>query len=368
LPSQNWNAAFGALYLTNINWDFFAFGRAKERVKLAQSQVTLDASDLEQEKFQHLIRVSAAYLNLLAAQRLSRTELSNLERTQAVKISVAARVKNGLNPGVDSSLANAELSNAKISLTRAKDYEQVQTNELAQLMGINTPTTGFLLDSFFISQVPKGIYDSSAQKQQDHPLLKFYENRIALSDERAKYIQRLSYPVFSLFGIYQSRGSGFSNNYNILNQDAYSQGYWNGIEPMRSNYLFGMGVTWNLTSPLRISQQVKSQRWLSMGLKDEYDLIRQNLSDQIILYDARVRNAMANYIEAPVQVNAASEAYLQKSVMYKNGLTNIVDLTQALFGLNRAETDRDIAYSNVWQALLLKAAAAGDFGLFINEF
>jgi hypothetical protein len=58
---------------------------------------------------------------------------------------------------------------------------------------------------------------------------------------------------------------------------------------------------------------------------------------------------------------------LQKSVLYKNGLTNIVDVTQALYALNRAETDRDIADNNVWQALLLKAAASGDFGLFVNN-
>ena len=77
---------------------------------------------------------------------------------------------------------------------------------------------------------------------------------------------------------------------------------------------------------------------------------------------------MENYLEAPVQVKAASDAYLQKSVLYKNGLSNIVDITQALYTLNRAETDRDISFSNVWQALLLKAAASGDFGLFINEF
>ena len=77
---------------------------------------------------------------------------------------------------------------------------------------------------------------------------------------------------------------------------------------------------------------------------------------------------MDNYQEAPVQVSAASDAYTQKSVLYKNGLANIVDLTTALFTLNRAETDRDIAYNNVWQALLFKAAASGDFGLFFNEF
>ncbi len=46
----------------------------------------------------------------------------------------------------------------------------------------------------------------------------------------------------------------------------------------------------------------------------------------------------------------------------------MVDVTQALYTLNRAETDRAITYNNVWQALLLKAAASGDFALFFNEF
>jgi outer membrane protein TolC len=75
-----------------------------------------------------------------------------------------------------------------------------------------------------------------------------------------------------------------------------------------------------------------------------------------------------NYREAPIQVKSASDAYQQKDVLYRNGLSNIVEVTQALYIVNRSETDRDIAYTNVWQALLLKAAASGNFGLFINEF
>ena len=58
----------------------------------------------------------------------------------------------------------------------------------------------------------------------------------------------------------------------------------------------------------------------------------------------------------------------KKTVLYRNGLANIVDVTQALYTLNRAETDRDISNNNVWQALLLKAAASGDFNLFMKEF
>ena len=111
-----------------------------------------------------------------------------------------------------------------------------------------------------------------------------------------------------------------------------------------------------------------SQRYISQGLQEEYNVIDQELKAQQNLANAKIKIAMDNYAESPIQVRAAAQAYLQKSTLYKNGLTNLTDLTQTLYALNRAETDRDIVNNNVWQSLLLKAAASGDFNLFINEF
>lgn len=366
LEAQNWNAAFGALYLTNVNWDFFTFGRAKEKVKVSASVLDRDQNDLEQEKFQQQVRVAGAYLNLLAAQRFTQSQQNNLDRALALRNVVVTRVKNGLNAGVDSSLSNAEVSNAKISLTRAQDYEQEQANVLAQMMGI--APTAFTLDSLFLKRIPAAINDPSSIKPEDHPLLKYYKSRVAVSDEQAKYFHTFNYPTFSMFGVLQTKGSGFNYDYGQTKLDSYSSAYWDGVNPTRGNYLLGLGMVWNITNPLRIHQQVEAQKYTSKALNDEYELIDQRLRDQKILSETKIKNALSNYVEAPIQVKAASDGYLQKSVMYKNGLSNIVDVTQALYTLNRAETDRDIAYSNVWQALLLKAAASGDFGLFINEF
>jgi outer membrane protein TolC len=355
LPEQNWNSAFGALYLTNVNWDFFAFGRARERINVSQSMVSRDELDLAQEQFQHGVRVSAAYLNLVAAQRLTQSWENNLQR--------AAALKNGLIPGVDSSLANAEVSNAKISITQAKDFEQEQANTLARLMGITNQT--FQLDTTFVKRMPRTLADS-ATRPEDHPLLKFYASRIAVSNQQAKFYQTLGMPVFSLFGVFQGRGAGFSSNY-AVDQHAYTQNYFEGVRPVRANYLFGVGATWNITNVTRTRQQVAAQSFISNALKEEYNLADQQIRNQLLLADNKIRNAMANFQEAPVQVQSASDAYTQKSVLYKNGLSNIVDLTQALYILNRAETNRDIAVTNLWQALLLKAAAAGDFDLFANQ-
>jgi outer membrane protein TolC len=363
--SQNWNAAFGGLYLANISWDFFTFGRVKENINVAQAEVVRDANDLDQEKFQLEVRVSGAYLSLLAAQRIKLSEQKNLERADTLRWVVLNRTKNGLNPGVDSSQANAEVSNARIALTNAINYEAEQASELAQLLSI--PYQVFLLDTVFISRIPASLYNPVTTNGDQHPILKYYQSRIDVSIQQEKYFDRFKYPVFSLMGVVQGRGTGFDANYSQINPDAFSHSYSDGVKISNGNYLFGVGVTWNLTNPIRVHQKVVEQEWTSKGLQNEYDLVSQQIKTQLALADQKIKYAVDNYNEAPIQVKAASDAYTQKSVLYKNGLANIVDVTQALYALNRAETDRDISNNNVWQALLLKAAATGDFGLFQNE-
>lgn len=366
MEKQNWTGAFGAVYLANISWDFFSFGRVRESIRISKSALARDESDLEQEKFQHQVRVAAAYLNLLAAQRITRSQQNNLERAAALQAVVIARTKGGLNAGVDSSLANAEVSAAKIAMIRARDVEQEQGSQLAALIG--EVTQDFQLDSIFVSRIPSSINDTAQVDQKNHPLLQFYRNRIEVSNNQARYFHTFNYPTLSIFGIIQGRGSGFSNHYNDQNPKGYSTNYLDGINPTRGNYLGGVGLIWNLTSPLRIQQQISAQRFTSLALQNEYELTNRQLQNQLLLAESKISNAMAEYAEAPIQVKAARDAYTQKTVLYKNGLTDVVDATQALYAVNRAETDRDIAYTNVWQALLLKAAASGDFSLFMNEF
>jgi outer membrane protein TolC len=365
LAKQNWNAGFGSLYLSNVSWDFFAFGRAVEKVKVQATTVNLDQTDLGQEQFQHEIRVAGTYLSLLAAQQLSKAAQDNLNRTIDLQTVVVARVKNGLNAGVDSSQANAEVTAARIALTNAQEIVQEQNNLLAQYLG--TPPQDFELDSTFVIKAPNNADPQAQIKFESHPLLQFYQNRIAVSDEQAKYLNTYKYPTFSLFGVYQGKGSSFNGGYGT-NTNEYTGSYGAGADPTRYNYLLGVGVTWNLTSILRVHYQVKSQKFISDEFKDDYDLISEQLRDEQVLAETRISNSLKNYKDAPEEVKAARDEFSQKSTLYKNGLINIVDFTQSLFDLNRAEVDDYIAANNVWQALLFKAAATGDFGIFINNF
>lgn len=365
LPEQNWNSAFGALYLVNMNWDFFTFGKTQEKINLSKIDVQAKENDLKQEKFQQEIKISAAYLNLLASQRLLISQQKNLDRAQVFKKTAVARVKNGLLAGVDSTLATAEVSKAKIALNLAKNFVKEQNNKLVDLMGV-TPQD-FVADSLFVTQIPKELIKGNTATDSLHPLLQLYKTKIDYSNQQVKLYKRFYYPTMTAFGVLQTRASGFDSSY-ATNQHAFTRNYWDGVNPDRTNYLVGIGITWNLTTPFRSNKQVTAQKFVSQGLQEEYNQADRDLKSQLNFAEDKIKITLENYAEAPIQVEAAKRAYLQKSTLYKNGLTDLTDLTQTMYVLNRAEIDRDIVNNNVWQSYLLKVAATGNFDLFINEF
>jgi outer membrane protein TolC len=365
-PTQNWNAAFGAYYSSNIDWNIFSFGLQRAHLAEAKGFYYRDAADLEQEKFQQQVRVAGVYLNLLAAQRLHYSMDINLARVSQLRDVIRIRTVNGLNPGVDSTIANAELSKARMAVTDAVNYEQSQAANLAQQLGIDNQT--FSLDSIYINQLPARLPAQPVDDLSGHPELQFLDARVKSSDLTANVISKTSLPKFSFFGVLQDRGSGFGNGYNPNVPGSYSQSYFNGVDPVRGNYLIGVGIAWNLTNMGRAASRVKSQRFNSDGLRNEYNYLENNLTNQLKEGNKQLANALQKYHEAPIQLKATSEAYEQKKDLYSNGLATIVDVTQTLYDLNRAETDKDITSTAVWQALLYIAASSGKFNLFTNQF
>lgn len=367
LPQQNWNAAFGALYLVNVNWEFFTFGRIKQQINVARADAQKFQTDYEQELFQHKIKIAAAYLNLLASQRLLVSQQKNLERAEVFFQNVSERAKNGLLPGVDSTMALAEMSRARILLTQIRQQVKNQNNELLVVLGESTPVD-YTMDTTFISKVPTSIVEARyIADTTNHPTRKYFQSLIYQSKEQEKLAKREYFPTLNMFGVFQTRASGFHSDY-AVDQTSYTHNYLNGISPTRQNYLFGVGLVWNLTTILRSSKKLEAQKLTTLGREEEYRAVNTELKVRDDAANAQINFALQNYNEAPLQVEAAQQAYLQRVTLYQNGLANLTDVTTTLFTLNRAETDRDIAFTNVWQALLLKAAAAGNFDLFISEF
>lgn len=359
---QNWNAAFGSLYFANVNWDLFTFGKLKGQVDVALAKESTAKADLQQEIFQHQVRVSAAYLNLLASQRIKYVQEKNHERAQVFYQMTDSRAKSGLIPEVDASLAKAEVSSAKSQYIKSDDKELAYSKSLAVLMGQDFQR--YSLDARMNTSVPQLANGELAAGKGEHPYLALQQSRIAMSEEAEKLTAAFKKPTVSAFGVIQGRGSGFDWNY-AQDNSAYSASYFKGVGVDRSNYLLGVSLRWNITDLFRFRSRVKEQQYQTQALQHAYSLADRELQAQAALAKSQVDNAFDNWEETKVQLAAAQLAYKQHTALYENGLTTLVDYTQALYSLNRAEIDFEIAQNNVWQGVLLWAASQGDMEILL---
>ncbi|ERJ59521.1 TolC family protein [Sphingobacterium paucimobilis] len=364
LAEQNWNAAFGSLYFANVNWNIFTFGRLKKQVDLALSKERTAVADVNQEVFQHQVKVGATYLNLLASQRIKYIQQRNAERAQVFFEMTNTRAKSGLIPEVDASLAKAEVSNAKSMEIKSFDKELEFSKQLSVLIGEDFQL--YRLDSTYSTVTPKLMLDKGMNfNLENHPFLVWQQSKIAESKESEQLFRANRKPNFSGFGVIQGRGSGFDWNY-VQDNSAYSSSYHKGVGIDRGNFLLGFSLTWNITNLFRFDHKVSEQRLMTRSLQHDYDRIQKDLDAQSMLAKKQINNSFENFEETKIQLAAAQLAYKQHTALYENGLTTLVDFTQALYSLHRAEIDYEIAQNNMWQSLLLLAAASGDLTIFLD--
>lgn len=360
--TQNWNAASGSLAAVTANWQFFDFGGHPAKVSAAVGQHLSDEAAVNQEIFQLSIAVCSAYLDLLSAQRLTLSMQANLDRSVTLKNLIVTRTASGLNPGVDSVIANAAVSKAQLDLLASKNNEAIKRSYLITYMGQRLNTD--YLDTSFVHSTPVVAVDT--QGIDNHPSVLYKKSIVELNQREAQYISSLRWPKFSLFTLFQERGSGFGPNY-VAGDSYQPNDFFYGLQPMRYNYLLGLSVTWNLTDLIRLNKRSKAQHYLALAANDDYELQKSTLNEQNRLASEKINIAVKEYQESPKQLEAANQAYQQKSSLYHDGLATIADVTQTLYAVNQAQTDQDLAYNAVWQALLFKAASCGDLSLFFNQ-
>lgn len=358
LAEQNWNAAFGSLYLANVNWNVYTFGKLKTKENVESADVEIQKADLNQEIFQHQIKTAAAYFNLLVSQRLENVQHENHKRSEVIYTIAKARAESGLIPEVDASLAKAEMSSAQTAIINANDHVLEYNKNLSDLLVENF--TEYQLDHYFSKNRPSLSTETSSF--ENHPNTLFITEKINKSKLQEAYLHTTGLPSLSLFGVFQGRGSGFGWNY-VQDNSAFSQSYTKGIGVDRMNYIVGFNLSWNLTDFYRSQSKVNEQKLMTKALDFDYQQLQQELYNQQSFSELKYKNALTKVSESKIQMDSATEAFNQQKALYENGLTTIVDFTQALYLLNRAEINYEIAQNNSWQAVVLIAASKGDISM-----
>jgi len=356
-----YKGAFGSYTTAILDWKVVNFGKISAGINAAKAEMSRAEWEYENELFQHQVKVADLYLLLLISQQLTRVQEFNLQRARDYMKTINARVAAGLKPGVDSALAHAEYTKAELLLLESQRNEQSYALRLRELSGGDLKDV-FSVDTMnFFKELPgQAIIDK--ENLPNAPSLRLYQSYRDLSKARSVSIKRSFYPSLSLVGTTWARGSGISRK-----TGEYRTDFASGVNYQVFNYLAGVALRWNLTSYFKIQRNYKSELFQYDKFQLLYDaqVLQQNreLKDAEMQFEMALKQAQVS----PIQLEAARAAFQQAQTRYSAGLTDLPTFTQSLVTLNRAEADNYIAYSNAWRALLMKAAAAGDLSVFLNQ-
>ena len=360
-PDNNSSVATGNIAAIAGDWEIYNFGSYQARTAEARAALRINEAGLDKEKYTITAAVIQNYLELVKYASLLKLQQKNIQRTDTVKRAIQAYINSGLKAGVDSSVAEAELSKARLIYIEWANAYSLIKSQLSTLTGLDTsaviPDTAIniRLRGLLMPVVP-----AADTLYAQHPFLRYYQSVYDDNVAQQQVIRKALLPKVSLMAAGWMRGSSISP------ADVYDKNLLNGFGYSRYNYLAGVGITYNLFDSKRTQYRLNIQKYRILSAGQDVEEQKILLGNALLQADVSIRAAVQKLYEIPLQVKAATDAYGQKLALYNAGISSIVDVTNALYVLNRAETDAVYTNDDAWKAVFRKAYAGNTISTLLS--
>ncbi|MFD0793448.1 TolC family protein [Mucilaginibacter litoreus] len=356
---SNTSATLTNLGIAALDWEIYNFGAYGAANKAAAADIDVEQKQFEQSKYSVTAATIDDYLQLGLLQGLITIQTRNIERTKEIRRSIQALARSGIRAGVDTSIAEAEISKARLTYIDLTNQAQQLQIRLAALSGL--PPSDIVADTTTQQTLARNAAEFSLFNADtlNHPVINYYTSVYNSSLRREDLIKKSYAPKILLEAAAWGRGSSITGDdrYKPLNAG------W-GFD--RGNYLVGVGISYNLFDVnkrrLRLNTQKAASYYAQKRLNEQKAVISAGSRQA----DANIASALARLQEIPKQLTAANAAYRQKFALYKNGLTDIIELNAAMNLLYRAETDYNSAKYSYCRALFQKAVIENQVSAILN--
>ncbi|WP_338870537.1 TolC family protein [Spirosoma sp. SC4-14] len=358
------NAVWTSFSTLFVNWKAINFGKYKADLSAAHAGEATAQAAYDRALFEQRVQTADAYLLTIIFDQATRIQQANLNRVRDFQTVMLAGSRAGLRPGVDSSLAAAEVSKAELLLLESQRIAQAQRLRLSELTGV--PVASIKLDTTAFRRAAPQVFEIPDSSIAANPILRYYRRRIDFGQARQRAIRQSYWPSISVIGGLWARGSGISDKTADNGDFIYNSSLGAGLPFRAYNYLAGVSMNWRVSDIFRIRREEQTQQFRNESARHDYDEQALRIKTQQETAELQLGNAYEALKKVPVQLAAAQAAFSQANSRYGAGLSSILELTQATAVLNRAEIDQSVAVNNVWRYLLLKAAAAGSIDDFLK--
>lgn len=358
---NNYQPVSSNLGIAAFQWEFYNFGAFRAQDQLAQSELTVENRRFEQSKYDLQSFTIYSYLQLLKLHDLIGIQSRSIARNQEIRQSIFALVKSGIRAGVDTSMADAEISRTQLSLIELENQQEQLQIQLGALAGMSpryivADTTA---EKILFEQVKNSPIELDGGRL--HPMVAYYNALFDKTKMEENLVANSYRPKMFLSGAVWGRAAS------VQSDNSYGS-IADGFGLQRGNYLIGLGINYNLFDLHRKKVKLNTQHLMVDEAGQKLQEQQANIAMNIAQSEAEVKTAEKRLKEIPRQTKAANAAYRQKFSLYKNGLIDIVEVNVAQNMLYQAERDYITAKYNYYLALFHQVVAQNNVDGFLQLF
>jgi outer membrane protein TolC len=363
-PENNMSQVTGTIGVATMYYELYNFGLNKARIENAKSLINVNTADYNKESYLLEYQIAQLYFDLLRYKLLTDVQQKNIDRYRVLYSYIKAYTSSGIKAGVDSSVANAEISKAKIQYIQTLSVYNKLKAQFQYYTGVRNAnfdidTNAYHLSDAMINQIQTNVNVDTVATS--NPLLAFYKSRWDFALAQEKLVKKSFLPKLDLIGAAWTRGSSLTPN------DAYGD-LANGLNYDRYNYMGGLALTYNLVDIIHQKDKASIIDFQAQAFQEEMNGQKFLLENQLQQADVDIHAALDRLKEVPIQLKAAQDAFSQKSAQYNAGLVNIAELTDVSYLLFSAETAQVGAKTDLLNTLLQKAITNNTLTIFLNQF
>lgn len=346
----------------NLTFNYFILGQVTLQQMLydfgvTQNQATIKRLDYEAYKTtlgatinDVIYQTKDAYYNLLYAFENKRVAEDTVNKFEMFYNQAKAFYEIGMNPKVDVTIAEVNLSNAKLQLIQADNAVNLAVARLNNVMGVP------FIDKYNVQERLKYqpvdvTFNQSIEIARDaRPELKLAELKVESANQTLKLVKKSYFPTLSIEGQYQVGGKSWTSNYGYNLGGYLNFPTVNGMliknEIQEARYLYDKEIanaknTQNqiyleIQNAYLMLEEKKNQMPVAMlgvkQAKENYELsygrYRVGEANPTELKDAQInyQQAQLSYYNALYQYNSA-KASLEKAIG-KNLVPNESDIVE----------------------------------------
>lgn len=304
----------------NLEFNYYLLGQVSLQEMLydfgvTQNQATIRKLDYEAYKktFEATVndviyQTKDAYYNVLFAYEAKRVAQDTVDKYQLFYNQARAFYTTGMNPKVDVTIAETNLSSAKLKLIQAENAVNLAIAKLNNVMGVPYIERYDVLDRLQYKPINLTFEQAIDTARDSRPELKLAEIRVEGTNQTVKLTKKSYFPTISLEGQYQRGGKSWNSNY---------------------GYNFGAYLTFPSINAMLIRNEIKEAKYL-------YDKELANARNTQNAIYLEIQNAYLRLEEkrnqlpvAILQVKQAKENYELSYGRYRVGEASPTELKDA---------------------------------------